>query len=103
MPDFHGLKTLVSSTAKLVHEALGEIPVGSRPPVHRVRGYLRDRLLRAVDAYPPPFDGESPLPPPAVAGPLDHLAERLSSRQRLGLVLAALTFQLRYAAAELRR
>ncbi|WP_327235372.1 restriction endonuclease [Streptomyces sp. NBC_01317] len=87
MPDFEGLRTLVSSTAKLVHVALDELPVGSRPPVHRLRGYLRDRLLRTVDAYPL-FDGESPLLHPIAAGPLDHLAERLSSRQTLGLVLA---------------
>ncbi|MCQ8191014.1 hypothetical protein [Streptomyces rugosispiralis] len=87
MPDFEGLRTLVSSEAKLAHQALSTLSAGSRPRVYHVRSYLRQPLLQVVGDDIPLGEDLLTLPL-SVAEPLDRLAERLSSRSTLGLVLA---------------
>ncbi|WP_330259298.1 restriction endonuclease [Streptomyces murinus] len=89
MPDFADLRELVRSVARDVHGALAALPAGEVPRPYRVRRHLRRLLLALVDEYmeyAPDADAH-PLPE-SVTEPLGRLAEVLSSRSTLGLVLA---------------
>ncbi|MFF3589016.1 hypothetical protein ACFYYI_17915 [Streptomyces sp. NPDC002387] len=89
MPDFEGLRNLVSRQAQRVHEVLDTLPPKQRPRVHAVRTHLRHRLLQVVDDYSYfMYEDDVPVLPRSVTQPLDDIAQSLSSRQTPGLVLA---------------
>ncbi|MCF0078100.1 restriction endonuclease [Streptomyces lomondensis] len=89
MPDFAGLRHLVSTRAQRVHEALDALPAGQRPRVYEIRSHLRRRLLEVSDDYGSFLYGDTvPELPPSVAQPLDDIAGHLNSPQMPGLVLA---------------
>ncbi|MFJ3639606.1 hypothetical protein ACIPRD_07630 [Streptomyces sp. NPDC090108] len=90
MPDFAGLRNLVSVAARRVHAVLDALPPKQRPQAYAIRSHLRQRLLALVDdhAYMRHSPDSQPRLPSALAEPLDEVAGQLSSRQTAGLVLA---------------
>ncbi|MFF0740554.1 hypothetical protein ACFYVL_09140 [Streptomyces sp. NPDC004111] len=95
MPDFQGLRHLVKHCAQDLHAALTATPESQRPQIFQLRQYLRAHLL---DLEVP--DGHLPAP---LRVPLDVMAQTLSSRSTLGLILAfpAAPFVLGLASSDL--
>ena len=80
VPDFRKLRDLVRTAAKDIHAALLAMPAADLPTMHKIRTYLRAPLLNLRE--------EQAVMHPSVTAPLDTLANSLSSRSTLGLVLA---------------
>jgi hypothetical protein len=80
MPDFAQLRTIVADTAEAVHAAMDAMTAAERPKTHEIRNFLRPLLL---DLPTGPATTQ-----PSVTAPLEALANSLTSRSTLGLILA---------------
>jgi hypothetical protein len=79
VPDFRNLCDLVRTAAKDIHGAMLAMPPADLPTMHTIRTYLRGPLLNLWE--------EQAVMHPSVTAPLDTLANSLSSRSTMGLVL----------------